>query len=170
MDCSPPGSCVHGILQARILKWVAISFSRGSARSRDQTWVICITSKFFTIWATTESLYGVRKTKTYVWEVNLYYDTEATECILKKEVCHEQKSSPQKSQNVKHWWYSIKNDGFGFFFFFFLHFRNVVSFQISSIEHVLSMQVKKSYFKKSLHPPFQMQYKASWIMFPTRKY
>jgi len=37
MDCSPPGSSVHGILQARILEWVAISFSRGSSQPRDQT-------------------------------------------------------------------------------------------------------------------------------------
>ena len=36
MGCSPPGSSVHGILQARILEWVAISFSRGSSRPRDQ--------------------------------------------------------------------------------------------------------------------------------------
>ena len=42
MDCSPPGSSVHGIFQARILEWVAISFSRGSSRPRDQTWVSCI--------------------------------------------------------------------------------------------------------------------------------
>ena len=35
MDCSPPGSSVHGILQARILEWVAISYSRGSSRARD---------------------------------------------------------------------------------------------------------------------------------------
>ena len=39
MDCSPPGSSVHGILQARILEWVAISFSRGSSRPRDRTQV-----------------------------------------------------------------------------------------------------------------------------------
>ena len=38
-DCSPPGSPVHWILQARILEWVAISFSRGSCWPRDQTWV-----------------------------------------------------------------------------------------------------------------------------------
>ena len=38
MDCSLPGSSVHGILQARILEWVAISFSRGSSPPRDQTW------------------------------------------------------------------------------------------------------------------------------------
>ena len=39
MDCSPPGSSVHGILQARILEWVAISFARGSSHPRDRTWV-----------------------------------------------------------------------------------------------------------------------------------
>ena len=37
MDCSPPGSSVYGILQARILKWVAMPFSRESSRPRDQT-------------------------------------------------------------------------------------------------------------------------------------
>ena len=40
-DCSPPGSSVHGILQARILEWVAISSSRGSSQPRDQTRVSC---------------------------------------------------------------------------------------------------------------------------------
>ena len=39
MDCSPPGSSVHGILQARILEWTAIPFSRGSSRPRDRTHV-----------------------------------------------------------------------------------------------------------------------------------
>ena len=42
MNCSPPGSSVHGILQARILEWVAISSSRGSLRPRNQTLVSCI--------------------------------------------------------------------------------------------------------------------------------
>ena len=37
MDCSPPGSSVHGIFQARILEWIAIPFSRGSSQSKDQT-------------------------------------------------------------------------------------------------------------------------------------
>ena len=41
MDCSPPGSSVHGILQARILEWVLISYSRGSSQPRDQTPVPC---------------------------------------------------------------------------------------------------------------------------------
>ena len=39
MDCTPPGSSIHGILQAWILEWVAIPFSRGSSWPRDQTWV-----------------------------------------------------------------------------------------------------------------------------------
>ena len=42
MNYSPPSSCVHGIFQARILEWVAISFSSRSSRSRDQTHISCI--------------------------------------------------------------------------------------------------------------------------------
>ena len=41
MDCSPPGPSVHGILQARILEWVAVPSSRGSSRPKDQTLVSC---------------------------------------------------------------------------------------------------------------------------------
>ena len=55
MDCSPPGSSIHEILQARILEQVAISFSRGSSRPWDWTWVSCIAGRFFTIWATREA-------------------------------------------------------------------------------------------------------------------
>ena len=55
MDYSPPGSSVHGILQARILEWVAISFSRGSSQPRDQTGISCIVDSFFTIWTTGEA-------------------------------------------------------------------------------------------------------------------
>ena len=42
MDCSPPGSSVHGILQARILEWVAVVSSRGPSPPRDQTHVSCV--------------------------------------------------------------------------------------------------------------------------------
>ena len=50
MNCSPPGSqSVHGILQAGILEWVAISFSRRSSQPRNQTLVLCIAGRFFTI-------------------------------------------------------------------------------------------------------------------------
>ena len=48
MDCSPPGSCVHGILQARILEWVAISSSRASSPPGDQTHVSCLAGEVFT--------------------------------------------------------------------------------------------------------------------------
>ena len=44
MDCSPPGSSVHGILQARILEWVAILFCRGSSQPRGQIHISCIPS------------------------------------------------------------------------------------------------------------------------------
>ena len=54
VDCSPPGSFVHGILQARILGWVDIPFSRGSSWPRDQTRVSNIAGIFLTVWATTE--------------------------------------------------------------------------------------------------------------------
>ena len=56
MDSSPPGSSIHGILQARILEWVAISFSRISSQSRDWTWVSLIARRIFTDWATRENL------------------------------------------------------------------------------------------------------------------
>ena len=48
MDCSPPGSSVHGIIQARTLEWVGVSFSRGSSPPRDQTHISCLAGRFFT--------------------------------------------------------------------------------------------------------------------------
>ena len=56
MDCSLPSSSIHGILQARGLEWVAISFSRGSSQPRDQTLVSRIVGRLFTVWATREAL------------------------------------------------------------------------------------------------------------------
>ena len=56
MDCSLPGFSVHGILQARILEWVAIPFSRGSSQPRDQTQVSHTVGGFFTVWATGEAI------------------------------------------------------------------------------------------------------------------
>ena len=52
VDCSPPGSSVRGILQARILEWVAISFSRRSSWPRNQTQVSHIAGRCFNLWAT----------------------------------------------------------------------------------------------------------------------
>ena len=55
MNCSPPGSSVHGILQARILEWVAISFSGESSRPRDWSQVSWIAGRRFNLWATREA-------------------------------------------------------------------------------------------------------------------
>ena len=65
MDCSPPGSSVHGILQARILEWVAISSSRGSSRSRDWTQAACVSciAGGLYYWATWEAPVKF----TYIW-------------------------------------------------------------------------------------------------------
>ena len=60
LDCSPPGSSVRGILQARILKWVAIPFSRESSLPRDRTraaYVFCIAGRFLTISPTCRALW-----------------------------------------------------------------------------------------------------------------
>ena len=50
-DCSPPCPSVHGLLQAGILEWVSMPFSRGSSRPRDRSWVSHIVGRFVTIWA-----------------------------------------------------------------------------------------------------------------------
>ena len=54
--CDPMDFLVHGILQARILEWIAISFSRGSSQPRDQTQVSRIGGRRFNLWATKEAL------------------------------------------------------------------------------------------------------------------
>ena len=60
----PPGSSIHGLLQARILEWVAIPFSRGSSWPRDQTWVSHTAGKCFNLWATREA--NIRYVR-YIW-------------------------------------------------------------------------------------------------------
>ena len=58
MDCSLPGSSIHGILQARILEWIILRSSRGSSWSRDRTrisYISCIAGGFFTTSATWEA-------------------------------------------------------------------------------------------------------------------
>ena len=55
MDCSLPGSSLHGILQARVLEWVTSSFSRGSSWPRDRTWVSPIPGRHFNLWVTREA-------------------------------------------------------------------------------------------------------------------
>ena len=67
MDCSPPGSSVHEIFQARILESVAISFSRESSRPKNRTQVSCIADRFCTVWATQEA----PKLKQYSMSIHL---------------------------------------------------------------------------------------------------
>ena len=58
MDCSLPGSSVHGILQARILEWVAISFSRGSSQPRDRTHISYVGKHILYHWVIREGPVG----------------------------------------------------------------------------------------------------------------
>ena len=60
MDCSLLCSSVHGIFQARVLEWVAVSFSRGSSWPRDQTQVSHTVGRRFTVWATREVPYDIK--------------------------------------------------------------------------------------------------------------
>ena len=61
MDYSPPGSCVHGFLQARTLEWVAISSARGSSQPGDRTQNSRIAGRLFKVWATTEAHWTARE-------------------------------------------------------------------------------------------------------------
>ena len=61
MDCSLSGSSVRGIFQARVLEWIAISFSRGSSWPRDRTRVSCIAGRHFTVWATREAQFSIEE-------------------------------------------------------------------------------------------------------------
>ena len=65
--CNPMNCTVHGILQARILEWVAFPFSRGSSQPRDWTQVSRIAGGFFTIWATREAQKPIAGTQIALW-------------------------------------------------------------------------------------------------------
>ena len=73
MDCSLSHSSVHGILQVRVLEWVAISFSRGSSWPGDWTWVSCIAGRFLTNWATREAQQIIgNDLSVYLWILKLH--------------------------------------------------------------------------------------------------
>ena len=85
MDYSLPGSSTYGILQARILEWVAISSSKGSSWPRDQTWVSCVAGRFFTVWATKEALVNFRSSLLFIWHECIYisfYGLHSSLCWL----------------------------------------------------------------------------------------
>ena len=68
MDCSLAAFSLHGILQARVLEWVAISFSRGSSRPRDRTQVSWIPGRRFNLWATREAQWFEVKSVCSTWK------------------------------------------------------------------------------------------------------
>ena len=96
MDCSLPGSSVHGILQARILEWVAISFSRGSSCPRDRTQVSCIAGRRFTIW-------GTRKAIRLLGEISITLDMQVTPSLLQKATRNWRTSWWRWKRRVKSW-------------------------------------------------------------------
>ena len=67
LDCRPPGSSVYGILQARILEWVTILFSRGSSQPRDQTHVSCSAGRFLTTEPSGKPIYIHTYIHTYIY-------------------------------------------------------------------------------------------------------
>ena len=84
VDCSLPGSSVHGILQERILDWVAISFSRGSSWSMDWTWVFHTAGRRFTLWAIREALKKHKLSYKYEFTaVGLYMSNKYCKASLK---------------------------------------------------------------------------------------
>ena len=81
-DCSPPGSSVHRILQARILEWVAISFSRGSSRPRDRTHVSCVSC------IGRQVLYHLQPFKHLDWSYMRYPESEPPSYATPKFLIH----------------------------------------------------------------------------------
>ena len=77
MDCSSPGSSVYGILQPRILEWVAIPFSRGSSQPRDWTQDSHTAGRFFTSWAIREA------NNKLLMKLNLFWGDSRTGPVVK---------------------------------------------------------------------------------------
>ena len=119
-DCSPPGSSVHRVLQARILEWVAIPFSKESSWFRDWTWVSCIARRFFTIWATREFEPHI---KPHIWTMYLNHINHIIclkrgnfnlQTINTGENVEKREPSCSVGENVN--WYNYKGEQNGDFF------------------------------------------------------
>ena len=93
MDCSPPGSSVHGISQARILGWVAMPSSRGSSWPRDRTHISCIGRVSLYHWATCEALEDEEKGSKRLIDfskVTRSHSSKPAESDLSASLCHPQ--------------------------------------------------------------------------------
>ena len=95
MDCSPPGSSVQGISQARRLEWVAIPFSRGSSWHRDWTQITCIAGRLFTIWITREAAGGLPGQRTIILEAMI--ESEMYTHLINDDYQWQQSSLPSAS-------------------------------------------------------------------------
>ena len=104
MDCSLPGSSVHGIFQAIVLEWIAIPFFRGSSQPRDRTQVSRIIDRCFTVWATREVLSKRSQTQ------------KATPCTIPC-VWHSRKGKSKGTENIrmaaKGWRWGLTGTGYG---------------------------------------------------------
>ena len=92
MDCSPAGSPVHWILQARILECIAIPFSRGSSQPRGPTWVSCTAGRFFTFWATREAH--------KVWEGSDQFSSFVSDSLRPRGLQHARPPCPSPTPRV----------------------------------------------------------------------
>ena len=122
MDCSPPGSSVHWILQGRILEWVAIPFSRGSSQTRDGTQVSHIAGRFFTIWATREAqFYQLKQSNSLLLHKNFPFPSETPTHDPVSPISAKwtlQCSVSCRSLLLVDWFSYLRNVNFFFFFHF----------------------------------------------------
>ena len=91
MDCSPPGSSVHGILQARMLKWGSISPSNGSSRPRDQTWVFQVNRpglnpRSIAYWLIVSKLFNLWELTFLIWTWGIIIPNHRDKWVLNKTV------------------------------------------------------------------------------------
>ena len=96
-DCNLQRSSVHGIFQAKLLEWVAISFSRGSSQPRDQTWVSHIVGRCFTIWATKRRRAETKRKREFNPEAWVK-ETSNTISFKKKIMKRQRNTTPMKEQ------------------------------------------------------------------------
>ena len=159
MDCSPPGSSIHGILQGRILEWVAISFSRGSSQPRDRTQVSCIAGRRFNLWATRE----VQKF------INLLliplYNTIPTRCQIFKgcfQTVFEKQNSTCFSRNSYIYFFKGKFEivGNGSFFLFLKLVRSLKAKDIFSCD--ISLQIEGRRNRKTWSSPGPLTNLVFW--------
>ena len=102
VDCSPPGFSLQGLLQARILEWVVISFSRGSSQPRDQTWVSHITGTRFNLWPTRDwnlPLKTENPLKSFKWLRTMVVDCCVSDFINNRTVAKSEPRSVEATPN-----------------------------------------------------------------------